>query len=122
MRLLIVDDSQTMRSILASYADHLGFETCQAPDGLAALALLEKDSDFDAVLIDWDMPNLNGLGLLKAIRANPEFDGLKTMMVTAQSGYEHLSEAIHCGADDYLMKPLDEPMFGEKLRVLGLVA
>lgn len=111
-----------MRSILVSYAGRLAFETMQAEDGAAALALLDQDSDFDAVLIDWDMPRMTGIELLKAIRARPEFDGLKAMMVTSQNSIEHLTEALTSGADDYLMKPLDESMFTEKLRLLGLVA
>ncbi len=121
MRLLIVDDSATMRSILTTYASRLGCECAQAEDGCAALERLEFDSAFDAALIDWDMPRMNGLDLLKAIRADPQFDGMKTMMVTAQSSASRVAEALTLGADDYLMKPLDEEMFTDKLRLLGLI-
>lgn len=122
MRLLLVDDSKTMRSILASYAGNLGIESVGAEDGIAALDTLQRDSDFDAVLIDWDMPRMDGITLLKELRADPAFDHIKTMMVTAQSSYDRLSEALTLGADDYLMKPIDEAMFTDKLRLLGLVA
>lgn len=121
MRILIVDDSKTMRSILANYASEHGFANDQAEDGIAALELLERDSGFDAILIDWDMPRMNGIELLRALRARPEFDGMKVLMVTAQSSYDKLTEALHAGADDYLMKPIDEAMFTDKLRLLGLV-
>lgn len=120
MRLLIVDDSQTMRSILSTYARNLGATVVEASDGLDALDKLQLDADFDAVLIDWDMPRMNGLELLKIIRGDPKFDTIKTMMVTAQSSYEGVTTALTFGADDYLMKPLDEAMFVDKLRVLGL--
>lgn len=121
MRLLIVDDSKTMRSILSTYARNLKCETCEAEDGLDAIAKLEQSDRFDAILIDWDMPRMNGIELLKVVRANPEYDSVKTMMVTAQSSYSGVTEALALGADDYLMKPLDEEMFAEKLRLLGLV-
>ena len=122
MRLLIVDDSKTMRSILSTYARNLQCETAEAEDGLDALAKLERSDRFDGILIDWDMPRMNGIELLKVIRANPEYDSVKTMMVTAQSSYSGVTEALSLGADDYLMKPLDEEMFTEKLRLLGLVS
>jgi two-component system chemotaxis response regulator CheY len=121
MRLLIVDDSKTMRSILASYARALQCEVDEAEDGIAALEKLQFSTDYDAVLIDWDMPRMNGLELLKTIRGDPACDGMKTMMVTAQSSMDRVTEALVLGADDYLMKPLDEDMFADKLRLLGLV-
>jgi two-component system, chemotaxis family, chemotaxis protein CheY len=122
MRILIVDDSKTMRSILTAYAGDHGIAATGAEDGIVAWETLQKDSDFDAILIDWDMPRMDGISLLKTIRADPSFDHIKTMMVTAQSSYDRLSEALTLGADDYLMKPIDEAMFTDKLRLLGLVA
>jgi two-component system chemotaxis response regulator CheY len=122
MRLLIVDDSKTMRTMLSSYAQALNCEVAVAEDGVAALEKLEESTDYDAILIDWDMPRMNGLELLKAIKANPALDGAKTMMVTAQSSMDRVSEALTLGADDYLMKPFDEPMVADKLRLLGIVA
>lgn len=122
MRLLIVDDSKTMRTMLSSYAQALNCEVAVAEDGVAALEKLEESTDYDAILIDWDMPRMNGLELLKVIKANPALDGAKTMMVTAQSSMDRVSEALTLGADDYLMKPFDEPMVADKLRLLGIVA
>ncbi len=122
MRILIVDDSRTMRAILASYAAKQSIETLEAQDGIAALELLQRDSSFDAILIDWDMPRMDGITLLKTLKGDPGFNHLKTMMVTAQSSYDRVSEALNLGADDYLMKPLDEEMVVDKLRLLGLVA
>ncbi|AOS45615.1 Chemotaxis protein CheY [Lacunisphaera limnophila] len=122
MRLLIVDDSKTMRSLLCSYAQDIQGETVEAADGLEALARLEEQvTPFDAALLDWDMPRMNGLELLKAIRTEPRYDGMKIMMVTANSTQDGVIEALSAGADDYLMKPLDGEMFADKLRLLGLV-
>lgn len=122
MRILIIDDSSTMRRILASYAHEHGLETSQAADGVEALDVLEHDDSYDAAMIDWDMPRMDGLTLLKEIRSRPEWDGIKTVMVTAQSDINCVAAALAAGADDYLMKPLDETMFIDKLRLVGLVA
>lgn len=122
MRLLVVDDSFTMRAILCTYARNLGFETCEAADGCEALEQLAAKGPFECILIDWDMPRMNGLDLLKAVRAKKEYAGMKALMVTAQNTYEKVAEAITAGADDFLMKPLDEQMFVEKLCLLGLVS
>ena len=121
MRMLIVDDSRTMRALLASYARQLAFDVAEAADGEQALDRLRHDSDFDVLLIDWDMPRVDGLTLLRAVRAQPQLDGAKTMMVTSQTALERVSQALALGADDYLMKPLDERMFADKLRLLGVL-
>ena len=122
MRVLIVDDSRTMRKILCAYAREQGFDTVEAEDGVEALDLLQDEVPFDAALIDWDMPRMDGLTLLKEVRADPQWDNMKVVMVTAQSDINCVAAALAAGADDYLMKPLDEDMFIEKLRLVGLVA
>ena len=122
MRFLVVDDSQTMRAILCTYARNLSIETVEAADGVEALERLGTSGPYDAVLIDWDMPRMNGMDLLKKIRADHANDSVRTLMITAQNTYEKVAEAISAGADDFLMKPLDEQMFVEKLCLLGLVS
>ncbi|MFW6354306.1 MAG: response regulator [Verrucomicrobiota bacterium] len=121
MRLLIIDDSRTMRSILRAYAEEQGMETSEAGDGLEALERLRADGPFDAALIDWDMPRMDGITLLRELRQDPAYRELKTLMVTAQSSFENVTEAMLAGADDYLMKPLDEAMFLDKLRLIGVL-
>lgn len=122
MRILVVDDSSTMRAILSTYSRNLGFDPVEAEDGCQALERLKEGAPFDVMLVDWDMPRMDGLQFLKLVRADSRYASSKILMVTAQNTYEKVSEAIAAGADDFLMKPLDEQMFVEKLCLLGLVS
>lgn len=120
MKILIIDDSRTMRRLLTSYVAPLQAETVEAADGQQALDALELYGPFDLALVDWDMPVMNGLEFVKAVRSDPSQDGLQLMMVTAQNSLEAVTTALTHGANDYLMKPLTEEMVLDKLRVLGL--
>jgi two-component system, chemotaxis family, chemotaxis protein CheY len=121
MRMLIVDDSRTMRSFLGALARNLAFETREAEDGQEALEPLADEGSFDIALVDWDMPRMNGLELVNEVRARPEFDSMKLMMVTAQCSMDAVTRALSDGADDYLMKPITAEMFEDKLRLLGVL-
>jgi len=122
MRFLIVDDSETMRGMLRVFSQRLGGRVAEAADGGAALTLLAASEPYDAILVDWDMPGVDGIGVLKAIRTSRAHARAKVMMVTAHTTMEHVAAALAAGADDYLMKPVDEDTFVVKLRLLGLVA
>ena len=119
--MLVIDDSKTMRSFLSYIARDLGFQTQEACDGLDALEVVRKSDPFVVALVDWDMPRMNGLDFVKAIRADPAHADLKLMMVTAQSSLTAVVEALECGANDYLMKPITKEMVADKLRVLGVI-
>ena len=121
MRVLIVDDSVTMRHLLQSVVATLQAETVEATDGRQALKILADQWPFDVALVDWDMPVMNGIEFVKSVRADSRFNGLKIMMVTADNSMEGVGKAINSGADDYLMKPLTGQMVIDKLRVLGLL-
>ena len=126
MRTLIIDDSSTMRNYLTAIISDFGSETEQAVDGKAALDLLDARAAcnpvaFDLALVDWDMPRMNGIEFVRAIRNRPEFSALKIMMVTSHNGMQDVCAALDSGADDFLMKPLDADMVGDKLRNLGLI-
>jgi two-component system, chemotaxis family, chemotaxis protein CheY len=125
MRMLIIDDSLTMRRYLAHIADELEIEAEQAADGQEAMASLEQRSagapPFDVALVDWDMPRMNGVEFVRAVRRRPEYDAMKLMMVTSHNALNDVRNAIVAGVDDYLMKPLDAEMLSEKLRLLGLI-
>lgn len=105
-RLLIVDDVRENREILRRRFERHGFEAAEAGGGVEALALLERQS-FDLVLLDMMMPDLSGLDVLTRIRATHSPGALPVIMVTARSQSEDVVEALQCGANDYITKPVD---------------
>lgn len=121
MRMLIVDDSKAMRGFLTSIARELSFEPETAEDGINALEILECDKElFDIALVDWDMPRMNGLELLQAVRGNDRYAPMKLMMVTSHNDMDDVVAAMGEGADDFLMKPVTQEMLQDKLRMMGL--
>ena len=121
MRMLIVDDSKAMRGFLTSIARELSFEPETADDGINALEILECDKElFDIALVDWDMPRMNGLELLQAVRGNDRYAPMKLMMVTSHNDMDDVVAAMSEGADDFLMKPVTQEMLQDKLRMMGL--
>ena len=119
MRALIIDDSRFVRSYLRGLLQEKGIECEEAADGQAALSRLHNEVRFDLVLLDWNMPILNGLQTLRKIRAEG-FKDTKVLMVTTEAENEFIIRALEAGADEYLMKPFDHDAFGEKLAMLGL--
>jgi two-component system chemotaxis response regulator CheY len=96
----------------------------EAEDGREALDILVKNDPrepFAVALVDWDMPRMNGLEFVEAIRRNRDFADLKLMMVTAQNSQGHVAQALQAGADDFLMKPVTREMLADKLTMLGVL-
>jgi len=122
MRVLIIDDSSAMRRMLTAYVGELSAESVQACDGQEALELLDRDGPFDVALVDWDMPRMNGIQFLLRVREHLKYRHMKLVMVTAHVNFEDLEQALECGADDYIMKPVTVDMITDKLRMLGLAA
>jgi two-component system chemotaxis response regulator CheY len=119
---LVVDDSRAMRSILAKILMQLGFEVLQAGDGREAIGVLSSQPEpFQLVLSDWNMPEMDGLQLLKALRANPKFSEVPVVMVTTETRVERMMTALRAGANDYIMKPFTAEMIEDKLRLLQVV-
>lgn len=118
MQALVVDDSKAVRSILTRILGDLGFGVVQAADGVEALAALRKAKP-DLALVDWNMPNLNGLELVVAIRRQGTYDGVKLMMVTTESETHQMVRALDAGADEYVMKPFTKDVIVDKLELLG---
>ncbi len=105
MKILVVDDMSTMRRIIKNALRQLGFSNLdEAEDGQMALGKVRQGA-YDLVISDWNMPNLDGLGLLKAVRADPTHKGLPVLMVTAQASQKCVLEAIQAGATNYIVKP-----------------
>ena len=119
MRALIVDDSRFVRGFLRGLLEEKGIECDEAADGQAGLDRLHGDHDFDLALLDWNMPVMNGLEMLKDLRAEG-FSGIKVMMVTTEAENDFILRALDAGADEYLMKPFDDEALNEKLAMLGL--
>lgn len=105
MKILIVDDMSTMRRIIKNALRQLGFSNLdEAEDGQLGLNKV-KQGGFDLVISDWNMPNLDGLGMLKAIREDPALKDTPVLMVTAQASQACVLEAIRAGATNYIVKP-----------------
>jgi two-component system chemotaxis response regulator CheY len=122
MKVLIIDDSRAMRRLLSSCMKPFSAETIEAEDGRQALEKLLLGAPFDLALVDWDMPVMNGLDFVKAVRSEQVYSEMKILMITAQNGMDRVCEALESGADDFLMKPMTEGMLVDKLRMMGLAA
>jgi len=120
MRVLVIDDSRAMRSILTGILEEIGFDVEQAKDAEDALSLLEEGSHFELALVDWNLPEMSGLELVERLRKISDLDDLRLMMVTTETELARVREALTAGADEYIMKPFDKEMLLEKLTLLGI--
>ncbi|HEX7926117.1 MAG TPA: chemotaxis response regulator CheY [bacterium] len=115
MSILVVDDFSTMRRIISNVLRQLGYENIvEAEDGTKALAILET-TPIDFVITDWNMPQMSGLDLLKAIRSNPAKKALPVLMVTAEAMQENIIAAAQAGVNNYIVKPFDAKTLSEKI-------
>ena len=121
MKALVVDDSRAMRMILTQMLKECGFDVLEAKHGKEALVCLESHPDTSLALIDWNMPEMNGLELLEALKADGRYGSLRRMMVTTESEMSNISKAMDAGASEYVMKPFTVGTIQDKLRVLGLL-
>ncbi|MCC6048948.1 MAG: response regulator [Thermodesulfobacterium sp.] len=115
---LVVDDSKAIRQIERKYLEELGFEVLEAENGKEALEVLKEHPDISLILLDWHMPIMNGYEFLKTLRANPQYQEIKVMMVTTENQQKSVIDAIMAGANEYLMKPFDKEMLETKIRYL----
>jgi two-component system chemotaxis response regulator CheY len=120
IKVLVVDDFATMRRIVKGVLKQAGFSNIiEAEDGAAALGELKKEK-IGLVVSDWNMPNMTGLDLLKAVRGDAELKGIPFIMVTAEGQKENIIDAVKAGVSNYVVKPFTPETFGEKLKkVLG---
>jgi two-component system chemotaxis response regulator CheY len=115
LRFLVVDDFSTMRRIVRNLLKELGYANVdEAEDGAAAFAMLEREP-YDFVISDWNMPNLDGLGLLRRIRESERLKHLPVLMVTAEAKKENILAAAQAGASGYIVKPFTAATLGEKV-------
>ena len=118
---LVVDDSRAVRKLLSQNLQFLGYDVTEAENGIAALDALQARPDpVHLILTDWNMPEMNGLDFLKAVRRRPEYDGIPVVMVTTETEMEHMSAALEAGANEYVMKPFTREILTDKLRLAGV--
>ncbi|HUE02425.1 MAG TPA: response regulator [Bryobacteraceae bacterium] len=116
---MVVDDSKAVRMILSRSLVELGYDVCAATDGAEALTLLREEMSL--VLVDWNMPHMNGLEFLEKLRADPRYASIKVIMVTTETEVDQMVKALAAGADEYVMKPFTKEILADKLRVMGLI-
>ncbi len=115
IKILVVDDFSTMRRIVKNILKQLGYENIEeAEDGAQAYNKL-KSGNFGFVVSDWNMPNMDGLELLKKVRSDPDLKGLPFLMVTAEAEKDKVIEAIKAGVSNYIVKPFTAEILKEKM-------
>jgi two-component system chemotaxis response regulator CheY len=118
---LVVDDSKAVRMILGKILRELGFEVCEAANGAEALRLIEEDKNsVQLVLADWNMPEMNGMDLLKHLRQDQELSSLVVLMVTTETELPQMAAALEAGANEYVMKPFNRDILIHKLQLAGI--
>jgi two-component system chemotaxis response regulator CheY len=120
MQALVIDDSKTVRSILRKILGQIGFEVSEAGNGREGLQRLGELERPDLALVDWNMPEMDGLEFVRAVRADPRYAGLRLMMVTTENELTRVHTALEAGADEYVMKPFTDEVIREKLELLGI--
>jgi two-component system, chemotaxis family, chemotaxis protein CheY len=115
MKILIVDDFSTMRRIIKNLLRDLGYNnTAEADDGTTALPMLQT-GQYDFLVTDWNMPGMQGIDLLKAVRSDSSISGIPVLMVTAESKREQIVEAAQAGVNGYIVKPFTAQTLKEKI-------
>lgn len=117
---LIVDDSKVIRKVARRILEELNFEIREAEDGQDALDSCREGMP-DVVLLDWNMPVMNGLDFLKTLRETPGGDAPVVVFCTTENDMSHISAAINAGADEYIMKPFDREIIEAKFAQVGLL-
>lgn len=117
---LIVDDSKVIRMVAKKILQELSFQTVEAEDGKTALDRCGEAMP-DAVLLDWNMPVMNGIEFLRELRKMPGGDAPKVVFCTTENDIEHIQEAIEAGANEYIMKPFDSEILQAKFVQVGLL-
>jgi two-component system chemotaxis response regulator CheY len=121
MKALVIDDSRAMRLILRRIVAEFGFEVAEAGNGREALDVLRGGADLPILaLVDWNMPEMNGLEFVKAVRAEPDWREISLMMVTTESEHGQIVRALAAGAHEYLIKPFTPEAVADKIALLGL--
>ena len=117
---LVVDDSAVIRKVARRILEGLSFRISEAEDGEQALAACRADMP-DAVLLDWNMPVMDGYDFLRNLRMMPGGDRPKVVFCTTENDVAHIARALHAGANEYIMKPFDKEIVTAKFQEVGLI-
>ena len=120
MKTLIIDDSRAMRRILRQIVEPLGFQVTEAGDGIEGLNRLVEMGHVDVGFVDWNMPVMNGLEFVRAIRAHADYQTLKVVMVTSETEPSKMARALMSGVDEFVMKPFTPQILVDKLNLIGV--
>jgi len=118
---LVVDDAKVVRISLGRIMTALGFDVLEAANGALAQEQMQAHDDIAVVLLDWNMPVMNGYEFLVALRSDPNYVAEpRVIMVTTETGMSSMLKALAAGADEYIMKPFDKEMVMDKLNIVGI--
>jgi len=120
-KILLVDDSRAVRMVGRRYSNSLGLETIEAENGQAALEAIRSNPEIDVILLDWNMPVMDGLSFLKALREEPLEKQPVVVMCTTENDMSRIVEAMQAGANEYIMKPFTEDIVRDKLEETGIL-
>jgi two-component system chemotaxis response regulator CheY len=120
MKAVVIDDARAMRMLLSGMLKEVGFtEVGQAANGKEGLVYLTANKDTKLALVDWNMPEMNGIEMVEAARKDDSLKDICLMMVTTESEMKNVDEALSLGANEYVMKPFTKEIITDKLRLLG---
>ena len=117
---LVVDDSSVIRKVARRILEGLEFEIAEAEDGEKALEVCRRQLP-EAILLDWNMPNMDGYEFLRQLRKLPGGDSPKVVFCTTENDVAHIARALHAGANEYIMKPFDKEIVEAKFQEVGLI-
>jgi two-component system chemotaxis response regulator CheY len=120
VRALVVDDAKVARIMVARMMTELGFEVTQAENGKDALSKIDDDGLPDAVVTDWNMPEMDGAELARALRNRDDMKTVPILMISSEADPRRVAKALLAGVDEYLFKPVDTAMIRERLEVMGV--
>ena len=121
MQALVIDDSRAVRMIVGNILREQGFEVFQAVHGQEGLERLQENPEISLVLVDWNMPVMDGLQFIQAVRRVPAWNPVQLVMVTTETEAEQVQRAMNAGANEYVMKPFDAEIIRGKLEQIGML-
>ena len=119
MRALVIDDSAVTRGIIKQILNPMGFEVFEAVDGREGLDRVRDLDGLDLILLDWNMPRMDGIQFLRMLRTQTALATLPVMMVSSNNEAENIAASLNAGANEYIMKPFTEDVMRAKLELLG---